>query len=137
MSVSVLGVDTNVLVRFLADDDERQTPIAVQFISDEANQPIFLSMLVLSEAFTVLTRVKKFQASRVISAFRGLAASDGFEIENMQLLHEALGDAERAGCGLADALIARQNQLAGCRTSATFDIRAMRLEGMTSVEEFL
>ena len=133
----MLGVDTNVLVRFLADDDDTQTPMAARLFAEARNQPIFLSMIVLSETFTVLTRVMKFPTAQVIEAFRKLTGSGAFEIEDLLMLRSALDDVERAGCGLTDAIIARQNRALGCSASATFDHRAMRLDGMTSVEDHL
>jgi predicted nucleic-acid-binding protein len=133
----VLGADTNVLVRFLADDDDTQTPMAARLFSDTKNQPIFLSMMVLGETFTVLTRVKRFPPSHVIDAFRDLTRSGAFEIEDLSMLQSALDDAERAGCGLTDAIISRQNLVLGCTTTATFDHRATRLAGMVAVEDHL
>lgn len=133
----MLGVDTNVLVRFLAEDDDIQSPQAARLLTDPANQPVFVSTLVLSECYTVLTRVKKFPAAKVVAAFRMMISSDQFTIERPDLIAAAIDDAERVGCGLADAVIARQNALAGCRSTATFDIRAQRLDQMTAVEDAL
>lgn len=137
MSAAVLGIDTNVLIRFLADDDELQSPLAKRLLTAPANQPIYISALVLAECYTVLTRVKKFPADTVISVFRQMVSSDEFELEQPDIVAMALDDAERAGCGLTDALIGRQNAAAGCATTATFDIRAQRLETMSPVEDRL
>ena len=133
----MLGVDTNVLVRFLAEDDPVQTPIAVTLLTGKNHLPFFVSTLVLSEAFTVLTRVMKFPRPQVIETFWRLADSDAFAFEDVGLLRTALTDAEAAGCGLTDALIARQNQAAGCSTTVTFDHRATRLDAMSPAETFI
>ncbi|RYE57011.1 MAG: PIN domain-containing protein, partial [Hyphomicrobiales bacterium] len=126
MSESVLGVDTNILVRFFADDDDLQSAQAKQFIAD--NQPVYVSMLVLSEAFNVLTKVRKFPMSAVHNGYRMLLRSPGIVVEDPQIVAQALEDGEGATCGFTDALIALQNRAFGCSTTATFDHRAARLE---------
>ena len=137
-SASVLGVDTNVLVRFLADDDPVQTPQAIGLLTRPGNQPIHIAQVVMVEAFWVLTKVKKFPARDVIISFRRLLLSDHFIIEESAVMIQALDDAETAGCDLADALIAIVNARAGCEATATFDIRAgHRLKDMVVVEERL
>ena len=131
----MLGIDTNVLVRFLADDDDVQSAQAKQFVA--GNRPIRVSMLVLAEAFNVLTKVRKFPTSRVHHGYRTLLRSPDFEVETPSVVAQAIENGEVAGCGFTDALIALQNQRAGCITTATFDHRAARLEDMKRVESFL
>lgn len=136
-SASVLGVDTNVLVRFLADDDPVQTPLAIQLVSDEVNHPFYVGLVVMTETYTVLTRVKKFPSSEVIAAMRMLLSSNAFAVEDADIVREALDDCERVGCGLADAIIARSHVARGCISTATFDRRAQRLDAMIAVEDCL
>jgi predicted nucleic-acid-binding protein len=129
----VLGVDTNVLVRFLAEDDPLQTPQAIQLLTDPANHPVYLAQVAIIETFWVLTKVKKFPRSKVFAAFRQLLLSDQFKVERPAEIADALDKAEEAGCDLADALIAIVNLQAGCRSTATFDVDAQRLVGMIAV----
>jgi predicted nucleic-acid-binding protein len=133
----VLGVDTNVLVRFLADDDDTQSALTREFMADPGNQPIYLSMLVLSEAFTVLTKVRKFPMDAVHDGFRMLLRSPGFIVESPDLVDRAIEDGEAARCGFADALIALQHLACGCDVTVTFDHRATRLESMQRLEDYL
>ena len=132
-SGSVLGVDTNVLVRFLAEDDDIQTPQAVLALKTAANQPIYIGRVVAAETFWVLTKVKKCPRQSVIESFRGLLASVDFRVEAEELMNRALDDCERVGCDFADALIALENEKAGCRATLTFDGDALALEGMMAV----
>ena len=129
----MLGVDTNVLVRFLAEDDQLQTPQAVQALKAEHNQPIYVGRIVAVETFWVLTKVKKFPRQSVIDAFRGLLASIDFRLEAEELMSRALDDCERIGCDFADAMIALEHQRAGCEATLTFDEGALSLDGMISV----
>ena len=135
MSISVLGIDTNVLVSFLADDDDVQSAQAKQFIA--GNQPIGVSMLVLAETFNVLTKVRKFPIEAVHESYRQLLRSPTLEVEKPSIVAQAIDDGDKAGCGFVDALIALQYRNLGYTTMATFDHRAARLEGMQRVENFL
>lgn len=132
----MLGVDTNVLVRFLSFDDEAQSALASSLFKREENQPIYLSGLVLAETFTVLTKVKKFSTDSVLNSYRLLLRSPDVLIENPAMVSQAIDDAARTGAGFPDALIALQNAEAGCSATATFDKKANRLEAMRSVEDF-
>jgi predicted nucleic-acid-binding protein len=132
----VLGVDTNVLVRFLTVDDEAQFQLVQRMFQREDNQPIYLSGLVLAEAFTVLTKVKKFPRDAVLDSFRLLLRSPQITVERSAMVETAIEDAARTSADFPDALIALQNADAGCSATATFDKRAIRLDAMRSVEDF-
>lgn len=131
----MLGVDTNVLVRFLADDDDVQSAQAKQLLGGHAG--IYLSMLVMAETFNVLTKVRKFPMRAVHESFREVLSSPAFTVENSPLVARAIEAGEAANCGFSDALIALQNEVAGCDVTATFDHRASRLNGMQRVEDML
>jgi predicted nucleic-acid-binding protein len=133
----VLGVDTIVLVRFLAEDDVEQTPLAVSLLTASANHRIYLAQIVLVEAFWVLTKVMKFPKPRVFDAMRRVLLSEHFKVEEPEEMAQAISDAETAKCDLADALIAIRHLRAGCRTTATFDVDAQRLSGMSAVEDHI
>ena len=136
-SASVLGVDTNVLIRFLTVDDAVQTPKANALFSRSANHPIYISMLVLAEAFNVMTKVKKQPVTAVLDSYRLLLRSPAVRVERPDIVAIAIEDASRTNAGFSDALIALQNAGALCSTTATFDYRATRLDGMSPVEDFL
>lgn len=133
----MLGLDTNILVRFLAEDDDLQTQQAKAVMVNRANQPLYLSMLVLAEAFTVMTKVKKFPAASVLGSYRLLMRSPQVIVERPDMVTQAIADAEATGAGLPDALIALQNSEASCTTTVTFDRRATRLALMSPAEEHL
>ena len=126
----MLGIDTNVLVRFLAEDDALQTPQAIRALSAARNQPIYVGRVVAAETFWVLTKVKKFPRQSVIDALRGVFASVDFKTEAEDIMMRALDDCERVGCDFADALIALENQKAGCEATLTFDVGALALDTM-------
>ncbi|WP_158409623.1 PIN domain-containing protein [Devosia psychrophila] len=136
MSAFVLGVDTNVLVRFLTRDDETQAEHALRIITTPQNQPIRVSLVVLVELVWVLTKVKRWPSKDVFEACRGLLRSSDFFVEQGETVEECLSDAQLAGCDLADALIGVMNARAGCTTTVTFDREAQKLSYMTAAESF-
>jgi predicted nucleic-acid-binding protein len=129
----VLGVDTNVLVRFVTRDDPVQSPQSRDFITASTNQPIRICVIALVELVWVLTKGKRWPIDEVFEACGALLNSSDFEIEERELVIRALEDAQNAGCDLADALIALFNKRAGCVATATFDVDAQGLEHMTPV----
>lgn len=135
-SVFVLGVDTNVLVRFLTRDDPLQSEIARRIITAAEHHPIHISLVALVELVWVLTKLKRWPKSDVFRACRGLLRSEDFLIESAALVEQCLYEAENARCDLADALIAATNLRAGCSTTVTFDHDAQALAGMTAAETF-
>jgi predicted nucleic-acid-binding protein len=136
MSAFVLGVDTNVLVRYFTLDDARQAELARQILTASQNRPIRVCLVVLVELVWVLTKVKHWPQKDVFEACRGLLHSSDFSVEESELAEQCLNEAEQARCDLADALIAVMNARAGCTTTVTFDHDAQHLAGMTAPETF-
>lgn len=133
----MLGVDTNVLVRFLTDDDPVQSPLAERLLKNKANQPIHLSLGVLVETYLVLDRVKKLPRAELHAVLAMVLSSPGFSIERSDLVSRALAEAVGGNFDFTDALFSIVHQDAGCVATATFDKRAQGLPGMTAVEDRL
>lgn len=133
----MLGIDTNVLIRFLTLDDEVQTPIAQKVLADPRHHPIYLSMLVLAEAYNIMTKVKKHPPAAVLEGYQLLLRSPALKIERPDMVAKAIENAGQTKAGFSDALIALQNAEARCAATATFDYRATRLDGMSPVEDYL
>lgn len=124
----MIGLDTNVLVRFLVDDDPAQNHAARTFLSERnADDPAFLSAVALAETVWVLSRRLGYAAKDIASMLRGLLASDGLIIEHADELGAMLGHGALPDADLADHLIAWANRHAGCRTTVTFDRRAAKV----------
>jgi predicted nucleic-acid-binding protein len=127
----VIGLDTNVLVRYLAQDDPAQSPRANRIIEHELTvaEPGFISVVALVETVWVLQRAYHFSRDDVAAVLQRL-----LQIESLVVAHEAevfvAMTAFADGLGdFADALLAALNAAAGCRHTLTFDRRAMRLGG--------
>lgn len=133
----MLGVDTNVLVRFLTRDDRVQSPQSFGLVTSAANQPIHICLVAMVEVVWILRKVKRWPSRDVFRACRQLLESSDFSVEEHELVLSAIADAEEAGCDLADAVIALLNHRAGCEATATFDEDARRLSRMVPVEACL
>jgi predicted nucleic-acid-binding protein len=128
----VIGLDTNVVVRFLAQDDEIQSPIASRLMSRlSKRRPGFISAVVLAEITWVLSRAYKASREDIANAVEGLLRSAELVIENADAAYRALGLYRLAGgLDFADAFIAQTAALAGASEIVTFDRRAASEAGM-------
>jgi predicted nucleic-acid-binding protein len=127
----MLGVDTNVLVRFLVRDDEAQFDRARKLIKREvaAGRRVFVSQLVLLETEWVLRSRYGLPKNLIIETISGLLDATDVRLEAEPAIEEALFNWKDASADFADCLIGAQNRRLGCRATATFDVKASRLPG--------
>ncbi len=128
----MIGLDTNVVMRFLTQDDPTQSAAATRvFARLTREQPGFVSAVVLAEISWVLARAYKVSREDIAKAIDGLLRSAELIIENVAAAHRALA-AYRAAPGgeFSDALIAETAALAGVREVVTFDRIGARDFGM-------
>ncbi len=128
----MIGLDTNVVIRYLAQDDETQSPIATRFVSRlSREQPGFVSSVVLAEITWVLSRAYKASHDDIARAVEGLLRSTELIVENAEAAYRALGIYQAStSAEFADALIAQTAALAGARETVTFDRSAAAELGM-------
>jgi predicted nucleic-acid-binding protein len=127
----MLGIDTNVLVRFLVRDDEPQFEKARRLIRREvtAGRRVFVSQLVLLETEWVLRSRYGLQKTEIVGAVSGLLDAADVQFEDEPAVEEALFVWKDNAVGFADCLIGAQNKRLGCSATATFDVKASRLPG--------
>lgn len=128
----MIGLDTNVVVRFLAQDDEIQSPAATRFISHlSREQPGFISAVVLAEMTWVLSRAYKASREDIAKAVEGLLRSAELIVENAEAAYRALAVYRSSTAAeFADALIAQTAALAGAKETVSFDRKAAAEMGM-------
>ena len=125
------GLDTNVLVRFLTQDDPIQSPRAGRIIEHQLTErnPGFISLTTMFETAWVLEKVYKLSDQEVADAIRSILQIETLFIQNEQEVYTA-AHALRTGRGsFADALIGALGTWAGCASTLTFDRKASRLQG--------
>ena len=127
----MLGVDTNILVRFLVRDEEAQFERARKLIKREiaAGGSVFVSQLVLLETEWVLRSRYGLPKHQIIVAISGLLDAADVQFEDEPAVEEALFVWKDATADFANCLIGARNRRLGCRATATFDAKASRLPG--------
>jgi len=128
----VIGLDTNVVVRFLVQDDQVQSAIANRFMSRLGREkPGFISSIVLAEITWVLSRAYKSSREDIARAVEGLLRSAELNVENADAAYRALAIYQASpSAEFADALIAETASLAGAAETVTFDKNAASSLGM-------
>ena len=123
----MIGLDTNVLIRFLVDDDPEQNRAARAFLSSRSFQdPVFVSAVTTAETVWLLTKRLNYPMASVADLLRDLLASDGLVMEHAGEIDRILNDETAPSTDLADYLIAWSGLAAGCSHTVTFDRRAAR-----------
>lgn len=118
----MIGVDTNVLVRYYVDDDTDQHRRAIQFI--DSNE-IYVNNIVILETFWVLTQVYRQSSEKVCAVIDHLKRLSNVRFESQSAVAIALIEYRDNGCDFADALIGAINSEHGFGT-ATFDRAAVK-----------
>lgn len=127
----MLGIDTNVLVRFLVRDNEIQFEKARKLIKREvaAGHRVFVNQLVLMETEWVLRSRYIVPKNQIIETISGLLNATDIQFEDEPSIEEALFIWKESVADFADCLIGAKNRRMGCQATATFDGKAARLPG--------
>jgi predicted nucleic-acid-binding protein len=131
-SVRITGLDTNVLVRFLVQDDVAQAKAAQDLIATFTDvAPGFICREVLVELVWVLERAYALPRPDIARALDGLLDARELVIESADRAAIAVDRYRKGGPGFADQMIALAGQGAGCQATVTFDRKAEGLPGMS------
>jgi len=127
----LIGLDTNVVIRYLVQDDKKQSASATRFIEKTLTTEIpgYINHITLCEIAWVLQRcygVKKQQLREVIEA---LLTTKQLIVENVEITWKALREYDSNNTDFCDALIDQINKKSGCEHSVTFDKKAAKLPG--------
>lgn len=127
----MIALDTNVLVRFLVQDDVVQGRLAGE-VMDRLTEvdPGFVAREVLIELVWVLERAYNYTRAEIAMALDGLLSSTELEIEAADDVGPSLERYRTEGFGFADLMIAAAAQRAGARELVTFDRKAAQLPGV-------
>jgi predicted nucleic-acid-binding protein len=127
----MLGIDTNVLVRFLVRDDQTQFEKARKLLKREISngRRVFINQLVLLEAEWVLRSRYGLTKTQMLETISGLLDAPDIQLEDEPAVEEALFIWRDAKADFADCLIGARNRRLGCKATATFDTKALKLPG--------
>jgi predicted nucleic-acid-binding protein len=126
----MIGLDTNVLIRYLAQDDPVQSSRATELIErklTEAN-PGFVSVLAIAEAVWVLERSYGLAPEQIAAAIERMLEADTLLIDHEQEVFTAMTALKEGHGSFADALIGALGASAGCSHTVTFDQKALKLQ---------
>ena len=127
----MIGLDTNVMVRYLTQDDPAQSRRATEIIEQRltVERPGFICVVTMVEIVWVLARAYRFNAREIAAVLERMLQTDVLVIENEQEVFTALIALKEKRGVFADALIAALGAKADCRHTLTFDQKALRLSG--------
>lgn len=130
----MIGLDTNVLVRYIMQDDARQSPLATRLIGSlSAESPGFVPLVSVVELAWVLSSAYELDRGQLVEAFESLLRTKEIVVERAETVWKAVRVFHGANADFADCLIERSSAVAGCDRTMTFDRRAVRGCGMTLV----
>ncbi len=131
----MLGVDTNVLIRYLIRDYQPQYERARRLIDREVSkgEPVLVSLLVLLETEWVLRSRYELPKSDIVAVFSALLDTADLSFEDEPSIEHAVYSWKDSTADFADCLIDARNRRLGCRATAAFDGRALRLAGFVAV----
>lgn len=129
----MIGIDTNVLMRFVLQDDAQQSKQAKAFFFQlsESNKG-FLSVTTIVESVWVLESTYKLTRTQVGEFLRWLLNARELVLEQPMCVGEAIR-LYATGADFADALIASAGRAAGCKTTVSFDRGAIKYAHMSPV----
>jgi predicted nucleic-acid-binding protein len=130
----MIGLDTNVIVRYIMQDDPRQSPLASVLIESlTLDEPGFVPLVALTELVWVLTSAYSLAREQVASALEILLQTKEIQIERAEVVWRALRLYQAGAADFADCLIERSAAAAGCVRTVTFDRGAVKACSMSLI----
>ena len=127
----MIGLDTNVIVRYLAQDEPRQSAAATRFIERALSpeNPGLITGITLCEVVWVLAECYGADRARIRSVVEGLLSSKQLAVDEADLVWKALRALDASAADFSDALIGQIVTARGGEKTITFDRAAAKLPG--------
>ncbi len=131
----MIGLDTNVIVRYLAQDDAHQAAIATRLIegSLSAEARGFVSIITLAEVVWVMTSNYRAARTAVADIVEGLLTAPQLAIEKADVIWRALRAFRESKADFCDAVNVELGRDAGCAKTVTFDRHAAAHSGFEAL----
>lgn len=128
----MIGLDTNVLVRYIMQDDAKQSAKATKLIESlDSDNVGYITMVSVVELYWVLTTSYELADAQVAQALEMILRTRQFLVERADQVMRALRVFGDGRADFADCLIERSASGAGCSQTMTFDVKAAKHAGMT------
>jgi predicted nucleic-acid-binding protein len=127
----MIGLDTNILIRYLTQDDPLLSPKATALIERDLSpeNPGFVGVVTMAEVAWVLASSYSLSAHQIADDIEQILGADSLVVEREQHVFKAMTLLREGVAEFGDALIGLLARRAGCSHTVTFDRRASRLEG--------
>jgi predicted nucleic-acid-binding protein len=130
----VIGLDTNVLVRYITQDDAKQSALASKLIEGlNDTSPGFVTLVTLVELAWVLESSYNFSRLQFAEVMQTLISVDAIKIDRAAAVASAVRSYISSSADFSDCLIERLSVNAGCQRTMTFDKAAAKSAGMTLI----
>jgi predicted nucleic-acid-binding protein len=128
----MIGLDTNILIRYYSVDDPEQFAIAAKFLQSLTREnPGFISTPTLLEFVWVITSTYKLSRESVVSILSSLLHDETLRVQSPELAKLALEQYSEGKADYGDCMITMCSRSLGCNQVMTFDRIAARDAGMT------
>ena len=134
---TMIGIDTNILVRYLTNDDEEQCKIVSSLLNQHSGNKgnIYVNNIVLCELIWVLESGYKYSREVIVNAVKALLQTMEFKFDHHELLVLAIMEyAKSEATDFADILITLSNKKNGCKVSYSFDKALSKLSNVEILE---
>ena len=123
----MIGIDTNVIIRFILRDDERQFALAKELMTQaSADQPLCVNVVTLVEVVWVLESRVRLDLASARNVMDGFVASAEIFVPSTNPFPDPAKALASAHRGWTDVVVAQINRELGCKFTYTFDKRAAR-----------
>jgi predicted nucleic-acid-binding protein len=130
----MIGLDTNVLVRYIMQDDPKNSPKATKLIESlDVDNPGYITMVSVVELYWVLTSCYELTGQQAAQALEAILRTKQLLVERADQVMRALRVFGDGTADFADCLIERSAASAGCTQTITFDVGASKHAGMTLI----
>jgi predicted nucleic-acid-binding protein len=131
----MIGLDTNIIIRYLVEDSPAESKKAVEFIEKEctAESPGFLNRIVLCEMVWVLESDYEYTKDEILAVLDALFRIRQLRIDDLSAAWAALEEFRKGDADFSAYLMAATNLDRGCSSTVTFDRKAAKVAGFTSL----
>jgi predicted nucleic-acid-binding protein len=131
----MIGLDTNVVVRYIMQDDPKQAAKAAKIIEAlTPDDPGFITLVSVVEIVWVLTSCYDLQREQISQLLEQLLSTQALQVDNAETVWRAQRIYQGSKADFADCLIERIAFSAGCLRTVTFDVRASKSAGMKLID---
>jgi predicted nucleic-acid-binding protein len=130
----MIGLDTNILVRYLAQDDEKQSKLVTKLIEKKYDKDnyCFINHIVLCELVWVLQGAYKVDKQKTINIIEQLLHTSQFTCQAPDIIWSALKNYRNGSADFADYITSSINKHQGCEHTLSFDKKALKRDEFIS-----